>query len=393
VNILINLSSSEKNSKNPFHGGNEYSNVVSKNLILRNIDKNRLTFYCTKKEKIDSKLVQIIVGDENSELFEGLNSLSISDVIKEYRIQRVFDPMGVKLALSSSGFDNIDFYYVIHGLRPIEMPTDINEYFLGNKISFLIKSIFKKLFLRRKHNFYKKIVNLNSKNNNLIVVSEHTKYSISAEFSTNPNDIRVFYSPEKLSPEILNSDEYLFFENEKRIAPKNYFLLLSAKRWQKNSFRTIKALDELIDANQLENKVVILGANNKVKQRIKNKEHFVILDYVNDKDLEVLYKNAFCLLYTSLNEGFGYPPLEAMKYGTPVINSNISAIPEIVESSGLGFSPFSILELKARIIQLESDKETHKTLIKKCLKRYSEVKLKQEADLTGLCDYIFKKNN
>jgi glycosyltransferase involved in cell wall biosynthesis len=392
MNILINLASSEKDTKNPYHGGNEYCNVVSNNLILRNINKYKLIFYCNKKETIDSKLLQIILDDEYSELVEGFNSYSIPDIIKQYRIQRIFDPMGVKLAQLSSRFNNIDFYYVIHGLRPIEMPTDLNEYFLGNKISFLLKSIFKKTFLKRKHDFYKRIVNLNSTNNNLIVVSEHTKYSISAEFSLKPDDIRVFYSPEKLNPNILKLDEDFFFKSEKRIVPNNYFLFLSAKRWQKNSFRTIKALDELIDTNQLKNKVVILGANEKVNKLIKNREHFIILDYVNEKDLEVLYKNAFCLLYTSLNEGFGYPPLEAMKYGTPVINSNISAIPEIIESSGLGFSPFSTLELKARIIQLQNDKNIYKALINKGLNRYLEVKSRQEADLADLCDYILTTN-
>lgn len=391
MNILINLTSSEKDSKNPYHGGNEYCNVVSSNLILRNCKKNKLIFYCNLKEAIDLKLIELILKDENSELVECLNKYTISDIISKFNIDRIFDPMGVRLAKLSPSFKNTDFYYVIHGLRPIEMPTDINEYFLGNKISFLLKKIFKNRYLKKKHIYYEEIVNLNPKNNNLIVVSEHTKYSISAQFSLNPINIKVFYSPEKYSPNVLLSDENCFFEKKKMITPKNYFLLLSSKRWQKNSYRTIKALDELINQNQLKHKVVILGANEKVEKLIKHRKHFILFDYIENKDLEILYKNAFCLLYPSLNEGFGYPPLEAMKYGTPIINSNISAIPEVISSAGLGFSPFSILELKARIIQLQYDKRLYKELVKKGFERYLDLKSKQEEDLIKLCNYILSK--
>lgn len=55
--------------------------------------------------------------------------------------------------------------------------------------------------------------------------------------------------------------------------------------------------------------------------KIKNKSHFVLLEYVDNNVLESLYKGAYALIYPTLNEGFGYPPLEAMKYGTPVLSS------------------------------------------------------------------------
>lgn len=60
---------------------------------------------------------------------------------------------------------------------------------------------------------------------------------------------------------------------------------------------------------------------------------------VNENRLYELYRNAFCLLYTSRYEGFGLPPLEAMSCGCPVVASNVSSIPEVVGDAGILIDP------------------------------------------------------
>lgn len=59
----------------------------------------------------------------------------------------------------------------------------------------------------------------------------------------------------------------------------------------------------------------------------------------NDDTLASLYKGAEGLIFPSLNEGFGFPPLEAMKYGCPIIASNNLAIQEAVGNCGFYFDP------------------------------------------------------
>ncbi len=59
------------------------------------------------------------------------------------------------------------------------------------------------------------------------------------------------------------------------------------------------------------------------------------LGYTSDEDLAVLYAAARSLVYPSLYEGFGLPPLEAMASGTPVIVSNRSTLPEVVGEAGV----------------------------------------------------------
>jgi glycosyltransferase involved in cell wall biosynthesis len=57
--------------------------------------------------------------------------------------------------------------------------------------------------------------------------------------------------------------------------------------------------------------------------------------FVTDDDLVALYSSTACLVFPSLNEGFGLPPVEAMACGAPVVASNRSSIPEVVGDAGI----------------------------------------------------------
>jgi glycosyltransferase involved in cell wall biosynthesis len=59
------------------------------------------------------------------------------------------------------------------------------------------------------------------------------------------------------------------------------------------------------------------------------------LGYASDEALATLYAGALTLVYPSLYEGFGLPPLEAMASGTPVIVSDRSTLPEVVGDAGV----------------------------------------------------------
>lgn len=61
----------------------------------------------------------------------------------------------------------------------------------------------------------------------------------------------------------------------------------------------------------------------------------VFTGYVDDEDLPLLYAGATCFCYMSIYEGFGLPPLEAMRSGTPVIVSDNSSLPEVVGEAGI----------------------------------------------------------
>ena len=80
-----------------------------------------------------------------------------------------------------------------------------------------------------------------------------------------------------------------------------------------------------------------------------------VLGYVDDDDLACLCAAARMLIYPSLYEGFGLPPLEAMASGTPVISSNASSLPEVVGEAGIQVDPHDVDALHEGIRRLTED--------------------------------------
>lgn len=73
---------------------------------------------------------------------------------------------------------------------------------------------------------------------------------------------------------------------------------------------------------------------------------------VDTHQLIELYQNAFCLLYPSLYEGFGLPPIEAMHFGCPVIAVNTSSVPEVVGDAALLVDPVQSEQIAAALKKL-----------------------------------------
>lgn len=76
------------------------------------------------------------------------------------------------------------------------------------------------------------------------------------------------------------------------------------------------------------------------------------LGYITDRELRAIYENARALVYPSLYEGFGLPPLEAMACGCPVIVSNVASLPEVCGDAALYCDPRDPQQIAARIADL-----------------------------------------
>ena len=77
--------------------------------------------------------------------------------------------------------------------------------------------------------------------------------------------------------------------------------------------------------------------------------------FVAQEDLPALYRQAGMLVYLSLYEGFGLPPLEAMACGTPVVASDTTSLPEAVGEAGLKVDPTAVEEIAAAMAHLLED--------------------------------------
>jgi glycosyltransferase involved in cell wall biosynthesis len=93
------------------------------------------------------------------------------------------------------------------------------------------------------------------------------------------------------------------------------------------------------------------------------------LGYLPREDLATLIAGSTCLIYPSIYEGFGLPPLEAMACGIPVITSNVSSIPEVVGDTGVLLDPQDVDGFKQAIEMMISAPDVRAALGRKALAR------------------------
>lgn len=108
----------------------------------------------------------------------------------------------------------------------------------------------------------------------------------------------------------------------------------------------LKSFSEVKHRNQLPHKLVVIGGegwgetqHNAQLQKYGIQNEVVFTGHLEYHQLPAIYHQASLLVFPSLYEGFGFPPLEAMACGIPVIASRISSIPEVVGDAGILLDP------------------------------------------------------
>jgi glycosyltransferase involved in cell wall biosynthesis len=89
------------------------------------------------------------------------------------------------------------------------------------------------------------------------------------------------------------------------------------------------------------------------------------LGFVKREELKVFYQSAEAFVFTSLYEGFGLPPLEAMAMGTPVVTSGVSALPEVVGDAAMIVKPENVFDIARGIREVLTDPALRASLIAK----------------------------
>lgn len=373
MNLLFDLKATQPNMSGKRHGGGRYAEVIFFRMV--ELDIKFSCFY--DSSKWINPDIKRTCNERKIPLYDVHNS-TIEKIIKSNKIDRLYSAIPGTLAKLTC----CEVIGTIHGLREIETPFDKIFYEYNHPLKDIIKFTLKKMFLASFHKMKKKRFReyyINSKFH-IITVSNHSKYALYSYFpELRKQQIPVFYSPNTSREGNLEKNNVA-----------RYFMLVSGNRWEKNNLRAIMAFDRLLSSGLLDSNVrmKITGTMGKdFKYKIENPASFEFLGYVDDDKLEKLYANAFVFVYPSLNEGFGYPPLEAMKYGVPVIASPFSSIPEVCGGSVLYFNPFSVEEIMNRMLMIMDD-NLHYEYSQKALLRYSEIKRKQDEDLDCLIDYI-----
>lgn len=153
--------------------------------------------------------------------------------------------------------------------------------------------------------------------------------------------------------------------------PCPYLLCVSNRKEHKNEIPLVEAFARAkIDDNI---HLVFTGAAEaNLMRRIDQhrlSDRVLFLGVVPEGKLPSLYRGAIALVFPSLYEGFGLPVLEAMASGTPVVTSNVTAIPEIAGDAALLVDPTCVEDIADAIEQILEDRTSRERLRDRGLKR------------------------
>lgn len=386
--ILFDLTACQPSPDAEFHGGSEYAKFIFHEALL--MGKNNFDCIYNPSLKLDS-VIESICKERGIKLYEVHDLSDISEVIRINEYKVFYSAMPYSYGKIELGF--CKFIFTIHGLRDLECPSDtmMYKYFDSSisKLKLLIKRIFLNKRIREKNlSDFRELLKI--RNKIVITDSEHSRYSILSFFPEEIEaDIKVIHAPIKLLERSFQSQLESDYINIK----KKYFLLVSGNRWIKNNYRAILALDQLFSEGLLKDKkVIILGVKDNITlKKVNNPDRFIFLDYLKEDEFSWFFENAFGFVYPTLNEGFGYPPLNAMNLGVPTIGSAVSSVPEICLDAVLYFNPYSVDEIKNRILQINEDSQLYKKLVKKGKVRLEDLMKKQIHMKEELIDVIFGK--
>ena len=375
--LLFDLSATQPNDSGKRHGGGKYGEVIFRRMVARGIPFS--CFYDSSRW-LNPEIAEICAS----------NAIPLYDIAKT----------GLQEIVSANGFDTLYSCLperchsitgcrkigTLHDLRDLEIPLD-NWFFryradFRATARFILKKCLAPYYRRRKYLHFRDAYLRSGMDT--VTVSNYTADAIRCHFPESANlSIPVFYSP-CTSPAQAAQPEH---------GGPRKILMVSANRWEKNCLRAAIAIDEAISAGELKDvEVRLLGAEEGAfRHKFKNPGAFRFFGYVDEDTLQREYASAWLFVYPSISEGFGYPPLEAMRYGVPVIASDATSIPEVLGDAAIYFSPFSTAQIREALKKM-GDEATRAEFSARAELRYREIKGRQEVDLDALIDYIVGTN-
>ena len=255
------------------------------------------------------------------------------------------------------------------------------HFFSGKKMNSLLHRVVYKLVMK---SICKKV-------KRIIAVSENTKKDIVEQLRIPEEKISVIY--EAAGEEFKQIDDQKILEKTGKKYRVTKPLILYTGNWRthKNLVRLIEAFSFLKKAKGFDAQLMITGGkNNKYTPAVAGaveefevKESVIFPGIVPEKDLVSLINLAHVYVFPSLYEGFGLPPLEAMKCGTVTCVSNVSSIPEVCgRENAFFFNPYDVLDIAETLYLACTDEARRNEIIKKGLERVKEFSWEKTAKET-----------
>ncbi len=205
----------------------------------------------------------------------------------------------------------------------------------------------------------------------IITISNSAKNDIIREYGIPEAKVEVVYLGVKEVSESKMSKKEILAKHEVK---EPFILFVGTLQPRKNIVRLVEAFSRMKSNLQL----VIIGRRGwqyeetlNAPSRFGVSDSVLFLENVTDEELPAFYESARIFVLPSLYEGFGLPILEAMKYGCPVLTSNVSSLPEAGGDAAIYFDPESVSDITEKMEKVLSDEKLRAEIIKK---GYEQVK-------------------
>ena len=225
----------------------------------------------------------------------------------------------------------------------------------------------------------------------ILSLSEHTRHDIIETYGVKPQRVTAIplAAPEHFGP--ISDNRELQRVRHNYGIDRDYILSVGSIQPRKNLARLVRAYASLRGDGSADTlpKLVLVGKcawlydeTLRALDETNVKDAVVLTGYVPERDLPALYSGALCFVYPSYFEGFGLPPLEAMKCGSPVVVGNRTSLPEVVGDAALAVDPFDVDAIAGAIRRLVNDSALRRELSIKGQERANEFTWRETAKKT-----------
>ena len=219
----------------------------------------------------------------------------------------------------------------------------------------------------------------------IVVDSLATAQDLAAHYGVSENKMQLVYPGVDESIRRVEDPSEIAAVRQRYGLPEHYLLSMGKPQRRKNIGGMVQAFRAWRTAYQSNSCALVLAGQQGWlydPQWTEGVEGVILPGYVADDDVAALYSGAQALLFPSLHEGFGFPVLEAMRCGTPVITSTTSSLPEVAGDAALLVNAREVGEIAESIARILSDEALRKDLIVRGYQQAARFSWRQAAEQT-----------
>lgn len=297
---------------------------------------------------------------------------TIVPTVKSFLPQKIFSPIWMNLILPFYLKKNkIDVFFSINSLTPLLKIKNIKYIFVLHDVTCKADNSFHPFIYRMYTRFF---IYFSIKSSDIIItVSEYSKKDILKYYKVIADRVKVIHLAAEKSFRPLTISQQEKDEIKKKYElPEHVVLYLGKIENRKNISGILKIADKVNKINN-EIKFLLIGklgyGGNKLLEEIKKRKNVIYMNNVEDELLQKFYNISFVFLFPSFYEGFGYPPLEAMQSGLPVLASNNTSLKEILNGGCILHDAEDYDAFAGDIFKLLKDREYYGQMREKGFKR------------------------